>query len=65
MTLRATQAVPEGRVIVRRHTSSRDGKTWFLVEIGRGRYVKRINLSEEELHQLVQALASNGAGAYH
>ena len=57
MTLRATRAVPEGRVIVRRHTSSRDGKTWFLVEIGRGRYVKRVNLSEDEAQQLVSALA--------
>jgi hypothetical protein len=57
MRLEATPAVPDGRVIVRRHASSRDGKTWFLVEIGRGRYVKRVNLSEEEAQQLVSALA--------
>jgi hypothetical protein len=58
MTLQATPVVPDGRVIVRRHASSPDGKTWFLVEIGRGRYVKRINLSEEEIRQLVSALAA-------
>ena len=58
MKLKATPDIPDGRVIVRKHTSRSDGKTWFLVEIGRGRYVKRINFSEDELRQLVQALAA-------
>jgi hypothetical protein len=57
MTLRATPHVPQGRVIVRRHDGNRDGQPWFLIEIGRGKYVKRINISSDEAGQLISELA--------
>jgi hypothetical protein len=48
-----------GDVHVQRH-----GKGWILAEIGRGKYVKRFNLREEEamelVRQLVELLGNSG-----
>lgn len=39
--------VPAGQVDIAPH-----GTGWYLVQIGRGRYTKRFNLSDNELRQI-------------
>ena len=56
MTLSKTD-VPAGTVTVRPHPRRIGGQRWFLIEIGRGRYVKRLNISDDEAAQLVARLA--------
>jgi hypothetical protein len=50
-----TTDVPDGQVVVQEH--DKDG--WLLVEIGRGRYVKRFNLRDTEARQLVALLTKH------
>lgn len=53
------QTLPDGAVRV---TSNPDryGYPWYLIELGRARYVKRFNLSPTEAAQVVAALRELG-----
>jgi hypothetical protein len=48
-----TSELPRGEVKLTPHKEA----GWFLVEVGRGRYVKRFNLSRGEAEQLGRLLA--------
>ena len=49
-----TRDIPTGQVEITPHK----GGEWFLVQIGRGRYTKRFNISRAEAEQLLSELAS-------
>lgn len=52
-----TADVPTGQVRVDPH-----GSGWYLIQIGRGRYTKRFNLSDAEIRQLIDKFADVLAG---
>jgi hypothetical protein len=57
MTVEKTSEVQPGEVKVQFHPEVVGGKRWYLIEIGRSRYVKRFNVSEDEAAQIVAQLA--------
>ena len=58
MTIEKTSELQPGEVKVQRHSEAMGGKTWYLIEIGRSRYTKRFNVSEDEAAQIVAQLAT-------
>ncbi len=52
---RSGEHVPDG-IVKAELNASRGGRRWYLVSIGRSRYVKRFNLTDAEARQLIDVL---------